>query len=87
MCQYGLLSIVLKYRSIWSFLITVFMGQFLIANENAKPLALPENLKAWCHEKMASYKIPDQFHWSEQLPRNPSGKVKTFLLRKNKNKL
>ena len=47
MCQYGLLSIVLKYRSIWIFLISVFMGQILIANENVERLAVENKLRVY----------------------------------------
>ena len=47
MCQYGLLPMVLKYRLIWIFLISVFMGQILIANENVERLAVENKLRVY----------------------------------------
>ncbi|WP_221566557.1 class I adenylate-forming enzyme family protein [Alkalihalobacillus sp. TS-13] len=43
----------------------------------------PEEIKAFCREKLAGYKVPRMFYQMEQLPRNASGKVLKFQLRKH----
>lgn len=40
-----------------------------------------EELKAFCREKLAGYKIPRQFEYVDQLPRNASGKILKYQLR------
>ncbi len=42
----------------------------------------PGALVAWCREKMANYKVPRRIELLRELPRNPSGKVQKFELRK-----
>jgi acyl-CoA synthetase (AMP-forming)/AMP-acid ligase II len=37
--------------------------------------ATERDLKRWCSEYLASYKVPRSFEFAEALPRNPSGKV------------
>lgn len=37
-------------------------------------------LKAYCREKLAAFKIPVEFEFREELPRNPTGKVLKRLL-------
>lgn len=39
-----------------------------------------ENLRLWCREHMANYKVPRSFNFVTELPRNASGKVQKFLL-------
>lgn len=51
----------------------------LVTKENA-PVSLDE-LKEHLYDKVASYKIPKILHFTEVLPRNPSGKVQKFLLK------
>jgi acyl-CoA synthetase (AMP-forming)/AMP-acid ligase II len=38
-------------------------------------------LKAWCRERLASYKCPTSFDWVTSIPRNPSGKILKTELR------
>jgi acyl-coenzyme A synthetase/AMP-(fatty) acid ligase len=33
------------------------------------------NLRRWCSEHLATYKVPQQVEFRDELPRNPSGKV------------
>ncbi len=35
----------------------------------------PDELRAWCRERLAGFKCPDRVEWADALPRNPSGKV------------
>jgi len=44
------------------------------------PLEL-EELRSWCKERMATYKVPRELRVLEALPRNPMGKVQKQLLR------
>jgi len=39
-----------------------------------------DTLTAWARDNMANYKVPREFCFIEQLPRNASGKVQKFLL-------
>src|SRR4051794_17930078 len=41
----------------------------------------PEELRAWCREKMANYKVPRHFEIVESVPVNASGKVVKYELR------
>jgi fatty-acyl-CoA synthase/long-chain acyl-CoA synthetase len=41
----------------------------------------PEELSAWCRERLARYKNPREYSVVEVLPRNPSGKVLKTALR------
>jgi fatty-acyl-CoA synthase/long-chain acyl-CoA synthetase len=41
----------------------------------------PEELDAWCREKLARYKNPREYSIVGALPRNPSGKVLKTRLR------
>jgi HIP---CoA ligase len=41
----------------------------------------PDELRAWCREKMANYKVPRYFEIVEALPLNASGKVLKYELR------
>ena len=47
---------------------------FLIAEPGSKELTYDE-LKAYCKEKMAPYKVPKVIEYREDLPRSPVGKV------------
>jgi len=46
---------------------------FLILNENAKATA--DDLRNFCREHLAGYKIPRQIHIRPDLPRGPTGKI------------
>ncbi len=37
--------------------------------------ASERDLRRWCSERLASYKVPQAVEFVEALPRNPSGKV------------
>ena len=39
-----------------------------------------DELKQWCREQMANYKVPRSFAFIDALPRNASGKVQKFML-------
>ena len=41
----------------------------------------PDELIAWCRERMANFKVPRHVEVVESLPLNPSGKVMKFQLR------
>ncbi len=41
----------------------------------------PDELKAWCREKMANYKVPRHFEIVDSVPLNASGKVLKYELR------
>jgi HIP---CoA ligase len=41
----------------------------------------PDELLAWCRERMANFKVPRFIELVETLPLNPSGKVMKFQLR------
>jgi len=40
-----------------------------------------EALRAYALEQLADYKVPRQFHFVDELPRNPTGKVLKAELR------
>ena len=40
----------------------------------------PGELQAWCAERLATFRIPGQFVFCEQLPRTPVGKVQKHVL-------
>ena len=42
----------------------------------------PEELIAWCQERLARYKCPRQVDILDELPRNPTGKLLKRDLRK-----
>jgi acyl-CoA synthetase (AMP-forming)/AMP-acid ligase II len=41
----------------------------------------PSSLDAFCREHLAGYKVPAHFHYTETIPRNPSGKILKQQLR------
>ncbi|MEJ2587315.1 MAG: hypothetical protein P8165_06955 [Deltaproteobacteria bacterium] len=40
-----------------------------------------EDIKAWCKEKLAAYKVPKQVEFMDELPKSPIGKVLRRKLR------
>lgn len=42
-----------------------------------------EDIKAYCREHLAGYKLPRHFIYVEALPRNVSGKILKYQLREN----
>jgi fatty-acyl-CoA synthase/long-chain acyl-CoA synthetase len=53
----------------------------VIAPRDADDPPTPEELAAWCREKLARYKNPREYSVVAALPRNPSGKVLKTALR------
>ena len=43
----------------------------------------PDEVIAFCRERMANFKVPRSVQVVDALPRNPSGKVLKFALREN----
>lgn len=61
------------------------MGETVTAFIVAKGSGLTElDLENWCKESdaLANYKRPRRYIFCEELPRNASGKIQKFLLRK-----
>jgi acyl-CoA synthetase (AMP-forming)/AMP-acid ligase II len=53
---------------------------FIVAENGDQPN--PENVIAYCAERMARYKLPTQIEFVAEIPRNPSGKILKVELRK-----
>ena len=53
----------------------------VIAPRDADAPPTPEELTAWCRERLARYKHPREYAFVPALPRNPSGKVLKTSLR------
>jgi long-chain acyl-CoA synthetase len=51
---------------------------FVVVFKDAAPTA--DELKAFCRDRIANYKVPRQFHFVEELPRTPQGKIMKRLL-------
>lgn len=61
------------------------LGQVIKACVLAKPGAKLDamQVKAYCHRRLATYKIPKHIDFITELPRTASGKVKKYLLASN----
>jgi acyl-CoA synthetase (AMP-forming)/AMP-acid ligase II len=57
------------------------LGQIQAALKPGATLADPNELVAWCRERMAAYKCPKTVDVLAELPRNPTGKVLKRTLR------
>ena len=59
------------------------LGEVVIAHVTARPgqRPSPEALKRLCQEKLATAKVPVEFHVRESMPRNAAGKVDKLALR------
>jgi acyl-CoA synthetase (AMP-forming)/AMP-acid ligase II len=55
------------------------VGKAFVVRRPGASLEAPE-LLAWARENMANYKVPRQFQFLEELPRNASGKVTKLAL-------
>jgi acyl-CoA synthetase (AMP-forming)/AMP-acid ligase II len=44
--------------------------------------ASPDEIIAWCRERLAAYKCPKTVDITDELPRNPTGKILKKELRK-----
>lgn len=54
---------------------------FVILRDGAD--ATPNDLRGWCRERLASYKVPREIHFREEFPRGPTGKILKRDLRSN----
>lgn len=52
---------------------------FVSLREDAE--ASPENLREFCHERLAGYKTPREVHFCREFPRGPTGKILKQQLR------
>jgi long-chain acyl-CoA synthetase len=52
---------------------------FVVLRPDAK--LTPSELKAWCRERLAPYKVPSQFEFVNDLPKSQVGKVLRRVLR------
>lgn len=52
---------------------------FIVVKEGER--LLPEDIQSFCSQKLARFKIPKEFEFVKELPRNPSGKVLKRILR------
>ncbi|RMD81109.1 MAG: long-chain-fatty-acid--CoA ligase [Candidatus Dadabacteria bacterium] len=43
----------------------------------------PEDLIAWCRERLAAFKVPKAVEFAAEIPRNPSGKILKRVLREH----
>jgi long-chain acyl-CoA synthetase len=59
------------------------MGERLVALVQRVPGSdvTPEELKEWCRLTIAGYKCPREFHFVDEVPRNPMGKLDKRSLR------
>ena len=48
-----------------------------------QPAPAPEELRAWCRERLAPYKTPRHWVFVEAFPMTPSGKIQKFKLRES----
>jgi fatty-acyl-CoA synthase len=56
----------------------------VVARDPARP-PTPEDIQAWCRERMASYKVPRIVAFAPSLPRSGSGKVLWRVLQDQEN--
>ncbi len=52
---------------------------FIVAH--AGKSATPEELKVFCRENLAHFKVPTAFHFVKELPKTATGKIQKFVLR------
>ena len=50
-------------------------GEALVARVVLRHDAAPEELAAWCRERLAGFKVPKAFEVADRLPRTASGKL------------
>jgi len=48
-----------------------------------QPAPAPEELRAWCRERLAPYKTPAHWVFTDAFPMTPSGKIQKFKLRES----
>jgi o-succinylbenzoate---CoA ligase len=50
-------------------------GEAIAAFVVLRSPATPEEVRAWCRERLAAYKVPKAIHVLSELPRSPNGKL------------
>jgi O-succinylbenzoic acid--CoA ligase len=50
-------------------------GEAIVAFLVLRSAATPEELRAWCRERLAPFKVPKSFRTVAELPRNQTGKL------------
>jgi len=50
-------------------------GEAIVALLVLRPAVAPEELRAWCRERLAPFKVPKSFRPVDELPRNQTGKL------------
>jgi acyl-coenzyme A synthetase/AMP-(fatty) acid ligase len=58
---------------------------FLVATDGTPPSE--DELKSWCRTQLMGFKVPDAWHWCENLPRTDLGKLSRAALRKIESQL
>jgi fatty-acyl-CoA synthase len=56
----------------------------IIVSKNGEPID-EEEVQRYCKDRLAGYKIPKKFFYSDVLPRNASGKILKYQLRESFN--
>jgi acyl-CoA synthetase (AMP-forming)/AMP-acid ligase II len=51
------------------------VGEAVTARVVLRAPAEPEDLRRWCGERLARFKVPKAIEFAEALPRNPAGKL------------
>lgn len=57
------------------------MGEILVAMVEARRPMTPDEVQGWCREHLADFKCPEVVRFVDELPRDPSGKVRKRYLR------
>jgi long-chain acyl-CoA synthetase len=60
------------------------LGEQLVAVVEARSPVTPEELRAFCAERLAGFKVPSAFELVGELPRQPNGKVLKRVLREQR---
>lgn len=55
------------------------VAAFVVLRDGHK--AAPEDLRTFAAQRLAEYKLPEEFHYLDQLPKNPVGKVQRRALK------
>jgi benzoate-CoA ligase family protein len=60
-----------------------FVRAFVVAAPDADVMRLEEELRHLCHRTLPRYKRPHEYHFLDELPRTPTGKLQRFKLRRS----
>ncbi|MDX1510451.1 MAG: FadD3 family acyl-CoA ligase [Nitriliruptorales bacterium] len=61
------------------------VGCAFLVQATGSELPSTQDLRDWCRDRMANFKVPRHFEWVEAFPTNPSGKVLKHELRDRAN--